>query len=59
MLLDLKMKIAIAAEINSSDGTAEGPVKENMSLDATVVGSVEETKSSDGISWLQPEGMHR
>jgi hypothetical protein len=48
MVLDLKRKIAIAAENKSSDGTAEGSVKENKSSDATVVMPVEENKSSDG-----------
>jgi hypothetical protein len=48
MVLDLKRKIAVAAESKSSDGTAEGPVEENKSSDATVLMSVEENKSSDG-----------
>jgi hypothetical protein len=48
MVLDLKRKIAVAAENKSSDGTAEGLVEENKSLDATVVMSVEEKKLSDG-----------
>jgi hypothetical protein len=48
MVLDLKRKIAVAAESKSSDGTAEGSVEENKSSDATVVMSVEENKSSDG-----------
>jgi hypothetical protein len=48
MVLDLKRKIAVAAESKSSDGTAEGLVEENKSSDATVVMSVEEKKSSDG-----------
>jgi hypothetical protein len=37
MVLDLKRKIAEAAENKSSDGTAEGSVEENKSSDATVV----------------------
>jgi hypothetical protein len=41
MVLDLKTKIAVAAESKSSDGTAEGSVEENKSLDATVLISVE------------------
>jgi hypothetical protein len=48
MVLDLKRKIALAAESKSSDGTAEGSVEENKSSDATVVMSVKEKKSSDG-----------
>jgi hypothetical protein len=48
MVLDLKRKIALAAESKSSDGTAEGSVEENKSSDATVIMSVEEKKSSDG-----------
>jgi hypothetical protein len=48
MVLDLKRKIAVAAENKSSDGTAEGSVKENKSSNATVLMSVEENKSSDG-----------
>jgi hypothetical protein len=48
MVLDLKRKIAVAAESKSSDGTAEGLVEEKKSSDATVVMSVEEKKSSDG-----------
>jgi hypothetical protein len=48
MVLELKRKIAVAAENKLSDGTAEGSVEENKSSDATVVMSVEENKSSDG-----------
>jgi hypothetical protein len=48
MVLDLKRKIAVAAERKSSDGTCEGSVEDNKSLDATVLMSVEENKSSDG-----------
>jgi hypothetical protein len=48
MVLDLKRKIAVAAENKSSDGTAKGSVEENKSSDATVVMLVEENKSSDG-----------
>jgi hypothetical protein len=48
MVLDLKRKIAVAAESKSSDGTAEGSVEENKSSDGTVVMSVKENKSSDG-----------
>jgi hypothetical protein len=50
MVLDLKRKIAVAAENKSSDGTAEGSVEENKSSDATVVMSVEENKSSDATA---------
>jgi hypothetical protein len=50
MVLDLKRKIAEAAENKSSDATAEGPVEENKSSDATAEGSVEENKSSDGTA---------
>jgi hypothetical protein len=48
MVLDLKRKIAVAAENKSPDGTAEGSVEENKSSEATVVMSVQENKSSDG-----------
>jgi hypothetical protein len=48
MVLDLKRKVAVAAESKASDGTAEGSVKENKSSDATVLMSVKENKSSDG-----------
>jgi hypothetical protein len=41
MVLDLKRKIAEAAENKSSDATAEGSVEVNKSSDATTEGSVE------------------
>ncbi len=47
MVLDLKRKIAVAAESKSSDGTAEGSVEENKSSDATVLMSTEDNKSLD------------
>jgi hypothetical protein len=50
MVLDLKRKIAVAAENKSSGGTAEGSFEENKSSDATVVMSVEESKSSDATA---------
>jgi hypothetical protein len=48
MILDLKRKIAVAAERKSSDGKGEGSVEDNKSSDATVLMLVEENKSSDG-----------
>jgi hypothetical protein len=48
MILDLKRKIAVAAERKSSNGTGEGSVEDNKSSDAAVLMSVEENKSSDG-----------
>jgi hypothetical protein len=50
MVLDLKRKIAEAAENKSSDATAKGSVEENKSSDATAEGLVEENKSSDGTA---------
>jgi hypothetical protein len=50
MVLDLKRKIAVAAESKSSDGTAKGSVEENKSSDATVLMSVEENNLSDGVA---------
>jgi hypothetical protein len=50
MVLDLKTKIAVAAESKSSDGSAEGSVEENKSSDALAVESVKESKSLDGIA---------
>jgi hypothetical protein len=50
IVLDLKRKIAVAAENKSSDATAEGSVEENKSTDGTAEGSVEENKSSDGTA---------
>jgi hypothetical protein len=50
MVLDLKRKIAKAAENKSLGARAEGSVEENKSSDATAEGSVEENKSSDGTS---------
>jgi hypothetical protein len=68
MILDLKRKIAVAAESKSSDGTAERSVGDNKSSDATVLmsvednksldcsakGSVEENQSSDASVWEYP-----
>jgi hypothetical protein len=50
MVLDLKRKIAVAAENKSSDATAEGLVEESKSSDATAEGSVKENNSSDATA---------
>jgi hypothetical protein len=50
MVLDLKQKIAEAAENKSLDATAEGSAEENKSSDATAKGSVEENKSPDATA---------
>jgi hypothetical protein len=48
MILDLKRKIAVAAERKLSDGAGEGSAEDNKSSDATVLMPVKENKSSDG-----------
>jgi hypothetical protein len=52
---DPEFTVAVAAESKSSDGPAEGSVKENKSSDATVVMSVEKKKSSDGSAEVSVE----
>jgi hypothetical protein len=56
MVLDLKRKIAVAAESKSSDATAEGSVEENKSSDATAAkGRLKKTSHR----MLQPKGRSK
>jgi hypothetical protein len=55
MVLDLKRKIAVAAESKSLDGTAEGSVEETKSSDGTAKGSVEPAMVSlSALSAMSP-----